>query len=279
MPDQFTGEFANLGIVLFAPEANYLACKMTSRYARLSEFFGEVNGTFLMAALRRIESEINRYNKELNSPENTNAGKIGFENLEQLTASILPKDDSALQFSQSSYGIDVEAEITLHDLFERIIEKYNAEEHQAKHTDQFVWRKVYKNYFDKYGITKNLKKHKVPVNNVEINFDKAWKNGVWNCFQPLALDLKSKDAIETKVFKWSGIIRALEDTNEEMNLYFLINAPTEHKELESFIKETLSLKNNGLKVGIVEEDKAEAFAKKVRRVMEASNVIDDDLPF
>lgn len=279
MPDQFTGEFANLGIVLFAPESNYLSCKLTGRYARLSEFFGEVNGAFLMAALRRIESEIKRYDKELNQKENRNAGKKVLDSLEQLTAAILPKDDSALQFSQANYGIDINPEITLHDLFERIIEKYNHDEQQVKHTDQYVWRKVYKNYFDKYGISGKLKKHVVSTSKDAIEFDKSWKNGVWNCYQPLALDLKTEDSIKSKVYKWSGIIRELETAKEQVHVYFLTTSPREHKELNDFIKDTLTFKDDNLIVNIIEEKQADDFAQKVRSDMEASNAIDSDLSF
>jgi hypothetical protein len=275
--DQFTGEFGNVGIVLFSPEKDFLACKVVNRYARLSEFFGHINGQFLLAGLRQFEKLINEIGQNV-------AGYLNDRNVQpdlvSITSSILPKDDSALQLTEAVWGLDVDPELTLIDLFERIIEKYNAEEPQSKHTDQYAWRKVYKNYFDQYGITKKLKKHTVPVNNIEINFDKAWKNGVWHCYQPLSLDLKSKEAIESKVFKWSGIIRALEANHEKLNLYFLTTAPKEHKELEDFINNTLSVQVNGLKVNIIEEEAAEAFAARVRMDMEDSNVIEgDEMPF
>ncbi len=44
--DQFTGEFGNLGVVMYAPKNRFLKCKVVSKYARLSSFFGEINGQF-----------------------------------------------------------------------------------------------------------------------------------------------------------------------------------------------------------------------------------------
>ncbi|HEV7332714.1 MAG TPA: DUF3037 domain-containing protein [Flavisolibacter sp.] len=280
MPDQFTGEFANVGIVLFAPQQGFLACRVVSRYARLSEFFGEVNGGFLLAGLRRFEAAVKVWSKDLfghslGSTSVTSAKGRSITSLQEITTSILPKDDSALQLTEVFYGIDLDVEITLNDLFERIIEKYNQDGYTPRQTDQQAWRNVYKDHFDKYGISKNLKKHVVPTSKDAIEFEKSWKNGVWNCYQPLAFDLKSEDAIKSKVYKWSGIIRELETAKENVHVYFLTTSPKEHSELKSFIRETLTVKDGKLIVDIVEEKEADRFAAKVRRDMEASNILDE----
>lgn len=284
MPDQFTGEFANVGIVLFAPQQGFLACRVVSRYARLSEFFGDVNGGFLLAGLRRFESAVKDWSKELfgdpaDQTEVVGRKKQVITSLQEITASILPKDDSALQLTDVFYGIDVDVEITLNDLFERIIEKYNGDGQAPRQTDQQAWRNVYKDYFDKYGISKKLKKHVVSTSKDAIEFEKSWKNGVWNCYQPLAFDLRSEDAIKSKVYKWSGIIRELETAKEDVHVYFLTTSPKEHAELKSFIRETLTVKDGKLIVDIVEEKEADRFTANVRRDMEKSNVLDKGDPF
>ncbi|MBL0152063.1 MAG: DUF3037 domain-containing protein [Chitinophagaceae bacterium] len=66
LPDHFTGEFANIGIIIYAPERNFLSCRVTSRYSRLTEFFGEVPGTFLMSSLKHIESKIKSIGEDFN---------------------------------------------------------------------------------------------------------------------------------------------------------------------------------------------------------------------
>ena len=229
--DQFTSEFGNVGIIVYSPEANFLECRVVSRYSRLSDFFGEINGHFLLASLRRIESLVNKIGKDVNQ-YTTEKGSA--RSLELITSSILPKDDSALQLTEVVYGIDLDPKFVLSDLFERIIERYNADDAGTRHTDHYVWSKVYKNYFDKYDITRKLKKHSVTTKKDTINFDKAWKNGVWNCYQALSLDLKTEDSIKSKVYKWSGIIRELETAEEKIHLYFLTSNPKEHEELTSF---------------------------------------------
>ena len=277
MHDQFTGEFGNVGIVLYVPEENYLHCKVVGRYSRLSEFFGEINGQFLLASLKQFEASINKICEGLNDSTNNKSDR----ELDFITSTILPKDDSALQLTDVVYGLDVSAEIAMANLFERVIEKYNIDTQLTPHTDHYAWSKVYKTYFDKYGITKKLKKHTVETNKDTINFDKAWKNGVWNCYQVLSFDLKSEDAIKSKVYKWSGIIHQLETASEKLKIYFLTTSPKQHKELESFIKDMLTLKDNTLAIDLIEEDKAEDFVASVRKEMEQSRVIEssDDDPY
>lgn len=269
--DQFTGEFGNVGIVFYAPEENYLRCKVVGRYSRLSDFFGEINGQFLINSLKHFEVTIKKIAERLNDPT---AQMV--QELELITSTILPKDDSALQLTDVVYGLDVDQEIALHDLFERVIEKYNGTNQFTANTDQYAWSKVYKTYFERYGITQNLKKHIVETQNDVINFDKAWKNGVWNCYQALSFDLKSEDAIKSKVYKWSGIIHQLETSNEKLKLYLLTTSPKQHKEFELFIKEMLILKNNTLFVDLIEEDKAEEFAASVLKEMKESGIIDSE---
>jgi len=275
--DQFTGEFANLGVIVYAPTSKFLQCKMVNRYARLSNFFGEVNGTFLLSSIRQVEQGIKSIQKDLDKMiEFTKAGV----DLAAITTILLPKDDSALQLGDTQYALDIDPERALLDLFERLVEKYNSDEKTESHTDGYAWKAVYKTYFDKVGVTPKLKKHSVATDKDNIDFEKAWKNGVWNCYQPLSFDLRSDDSIKSKVYKWSGIIKALQTAEEELHVVFLTTRP-HHGELQSFIEETLTLNEKKLTVEIVDEAGAEQFAAKVRKEMEDSKILpkEDDLPF
>jgi hypothetical protein len=277
MHDQFAGEFGNVGIVLYAPQRNYLQCKVVNRYSRLSDFFGNVNGQFLVSSIRHFETSINKTGENIGKlfPKSKQEAEIS-----DFTSAILPKDDSALQLTETYYGLDLDPEHALTDLFDRIIEKYYVEGQATTHTDHYAWSKVYKNYFDRYGITRKLKKLSVRTDKDTISFSKAWKNGVWNCYQALSFDLKEEESIKSKVYKWSGIIRALETSKEKLHVYFLTTSLSRHGNLQEFIHDTLTLEDDSLAVEIVREEDAEAFADKVRKDMDASrlaNLNDDEL--
>ncbi|MFU8845119.1 MAG: hypothetical protein ACNA7V_15055, partial [Bacteroidales bacterium] len=138
------------------------------------------------------------------------------------------------------------------------------------HDDKYVWRKVYKKYFDKYELTAKLRPHTITTKHDQIEFDKAWKNGVWNCYQTLSFDLKRNDSIKNKVYKWSGILSELEESNQEINLCFLTIAPKRNGRLNRFIEDTLTTrKKEMVKVQIIEEKDADSFVAKVKEEIEA----------
>lgn len=258
--DRVTSEFVNVGIIVFQPETQFLQSKFISKFGRVSQFFSDVNGHYLLSTLKQFEKEIKRIaatKSEL---------FFDYTHISQITNSILPKDDSALECSEVLFGIDINPQSALDDLFDRLVVKYIAETEKDTMDDRNVWRNVYKDYFDKYGITKNLKSHSVKTTHDVLQFDKCWKNGNWHCYQTLSFDLKKVDSIKNKVYKWSGIINELENSNAELNLYFLTVSPGKHKSIKKFIEDTLSGRNNkSITVSIVNENQADKFAKAVSK--------------
>jgi hypothetical protein len=136
-------------------------------------------------------------------------------------------------------------------------------------------RSITKNHFEKYGLTKKLKKHSVKTHTDVIDFDKAWKNGSWHCYQSLSLDLKREESIKNKIYRWSGVLRQLESTNESLHLFFLTTTPkTDHK-IQSLIREALIVTGKTkVKVTLIKENEAEKFAAQVKKEMDKSEAKD-----
>lgn len=270
--DRITGEFVNVGVLLFEPASKFLECRVITRYSRISQFFGEINGSFLLSTLKQFQTQVSEIAGSIDEFLSNNQD---FKDIASFSNYILPKDDSALMVTEVKYGIDVKAEAAFEDLYHRLVEQYIQEADQEQHTDHYAWQKIYKTYFDNVGVTQKLKKHSVKTKKDSIDFDKAWKNGVWNCYQTLSFDLKKTDSIKGKVYKWSGILKELETAKEEISLYFLTTTPKGNDpELNDFIKSTLT--DHGtkkIKVSIVTEAEAEKFATQVRKDMEKSKII------
>jgi hypothetical protein len=116
--DQVTGEFVNVGIVVFHPESNFLEWKFIKKYHRISQFFKNVNGDFLVSTLRN-------FNQQLRI-ENNRLGELftDYKTLDAITSSILPKDDSALICSPVFQGIDLDLSAATEDLFNRLVNEY-----------------------------------------------------------------------------------------------------------------------------------------------------------
>ena len=257
--DRATSEFVNVGIIIFEPETKFLKSRFIGKYGRISQFFSEINGHYLISVLKQFEKRIEAIY------ERSSDMFFDYKDLSEITNSILLKDDSALECTEIKYGIDVDLDNALNDLFERMVNKYTNDHEEEAHDDKYVWKNVYKKYFDQYEITKELKTHSVKTLNDTIQFDKAWKNGIWHCYQTLSFDLKSTDNIKNKVYKWSGILNALDKSNEELHIHFLTANSLKHKSLQKFIDDTfLQSSSDNLKVSIVKEKDAEEFVINVK---------------
>lgn len=67
MPFVETGEFANVGVVLFAPKARYFGFQLLGRrYARVTNFFDQFDGQVFRVALRQFGDELQRVKDLMN---------------------------------------------------------------------------------------------------------------------------------------------------------------------------------------------------------------------
>ena len=260
--DQVTGEFVNVGVVLYAPVDRFLKAVVTTRYARVSNFFPSASGQALVQSLRQFKREIDRISKQ-----NDELFQMS-STLEVITNSILPKDDSALHLTPMARGIDVDSQIALDDLYSRLVEKYLTADETTSQTDEEAWRQVYKTYFDQYGITNRLIEHEVQTRNDSFTFDKAWKNEIWHCYQPLSLNLSDWNSVRTKVYRWSGILNELATTEEHIHLTFLLTRSRAFNGVDNFIQNRLEYVSDHLSVEVVTEDKAESIAIEVKQAIE-----------
>ncbi len=279
--DQFTGEFANIGLIVWGITEKKLLIRVTTKYSRLTEFFQIKNGAFLLNSLKNISNSVSKIRTEIYLE------RAAFSNITEITGRILIKDDSALQFAEPVSGVDRDAlENVVAELYERIIDKYYTGYDTSRAIDSDAWRRIYKSKFDKFGLSNHLIKHVIKTANDSIKFDKAWKNGIWHCYQSLTFDLATSSSIKEKVYKWSGIIQELETAKEPMMLALLTISPKENEMgIGSFIKDKLEQSTNVVTVQVVEESEAENFVTRVQQDMLASNLPlqfprnDDELPW
>src|SRR5436309_5923512 len=94
--DAVTGEFVNVGVVLYAPEARFVAASCTQKYQRISHFFGRIEGDYIRALLRHLEHQMERLRRDIF--ESLPWGQMPGDAL-ACAEQVFPRDDSALQFS------------------------------------------------------------------------------------------------------------------------------------------------------------------------------------
>lgn len=119
--DIVTGEFINVGVVVYAPKDRFLSAICTSRYGRLSKMFSNVSGEHFRQVSRYIQARLEEEGERL-------ATELAFDKLPatvlEFTTKVLPLDDSSLQFSPEGYGLTENLQETLEQLYNRYVEKY-----------------------------------------------------------------------------------------------------------------------------------------------------------
>ncbi|SFN18735.1 Protein of unknown function [Chitinophaga sp. YR627] len=265
LPDRVSGEFMNVGIIIFDPKNQILKGRFLSKLTRINALFPSVHAKHLTRTLRFIQSEINRISQGMTS-------EIQFENIEnvdKITGAIIAKDDSALFFTEPQKLLDVNIDAVVSYLYDRMILHHESEEIHDTLKDKEVWSKIYKEYFDSFGISSHLHNHTIVTNSDKLEFDKAWKNGKWNCFEPVSFDLSKTDSIKNKVYKWAGKIDELKTSREPMHLYLLSVFPKEENDLKQFIWDKLGkFKDGQIEVDLITKDNIVNFAKKIKEEIE-----------
>jgi hypothetical protein len=264
IPDRFAGESVNVGVVLLMPEANFLKAEVLKKFGRLSNFFKELDGYHLLRTLKYFDNAISTISDKISQKEISE----DYSDLAKITGRIMQPDDSALICSPVYKGIDIEGQIALDYLYQRMVGSTDHDITGEPHDDKSVWKDYYQKYFDELAISSKLKEHTFQTDADKIHFEKVWKNGAWNLFQPISFDLRRTESIKNKVYKWSDILNDLQKGSEPINLYFLSLSPSKEKSLDKFIEHKLIRKGGNVQADLVTADNAEQFAKGIKEKIE-----------
>ena len=220
--DTTTGEFLNVGVVLGAPEARYVSAMCRQTYGRLSKAFPGVSGDHFRSLMKYIQARIEELGDQLNGELPLSDAKTALD----FAQSILPKDDSSLQWSPLGSGLTNDPSRTLEQLFDRLVSRYDEKSQREGRNDQDVWR-TFKRTLEERQVLHHFQPKKIAVLDDEIEFEYAWKNGVWHCLEPLSFDLAEADSLKDKAHKWLGQMTSVQAAEDQFKLYFLIGQPSQ----------------------------------------------------
>jgi len=225
--DVITGEFANVGVVLYAPEQRFFDARFTTSYERLNAMFLKVDHAHFRSLMRYLT---NRF-EELSLEIRDGLARPTLEHLPDLVRQILPQDDSSLQWSEPGGGLSGDAAKTLTDLYNRFVEKYIPGAAQVSRTDE----EIAKPFKAKLGrLSEQLAPKRIETNDYQYEFRFAWKNDVWHLYEPVSFDLLDPNSIREKAIRWYGRSAALRESPEKFKIHFLLGEPRQPGTREAF---------------------------------------------
>ena len=93
LPDELTQEFANVGVVAYAP-GEFLGARFNQRIKRLNGFFDAVDKRHFKPLVSGLERRINKRGEEL---EDHVSKKLG-----EIVKTVLPQDNSCLLYTSDA---------------------------------------------------------------------------------------------------------------------------------------------------------------------------------
>ena len=218
--DVVSGEFVNVGVILYSPSTAYLGAKVTTSASRAKKFFGRVDSDFLRDLLRHAERMIERMARDLRPSQLTDNLKDVLSFAERI---ILP-DDSALQMSQVYSGIADDPSKALDRIFDRYVNRYRAASPKNTRQDQEVLS-VFKRPLEDKNLLHHTQPKTIESPDYDHEFPLAWKNGVWNTCDAVSFDLIEPGDIIEKANKWMGRAINLSESAEKFRLILLVGEP------------------------------------------------------
>ena len=136
--DTTTGEFINVGVVLYSPEARYASALCRSTFGRISKTFPGMDGDVFKSQMRFVQSRIEEIGDGLKQELPLNGHPTS---VMDVAHAVLPPDDSSLQWSPPGSGLSENLSQTLESLFDRMVVHYDERPQKERRTDEEVWRK------------------------------------------------------------------------------------------------------------------------------------------
>lgn len=263
--DPLTQEFINVGIVLHSVTAGFLQAKLNTNYGRASRIFGKIDGTRYRFILRHLQDELDKLGSELTQGHLF----ISPASLEVSLSRILPLDDSSLRFDKGGAGISDDLAKACDRIYRRYVLGNDVEQTECK-TREDVWR-TFRKPLEQRLIATRLAPKRIVAKDYGYEFQHAWKNGVWNLYEPISFDLLEEHAIREKANKWLGRSLSLSESSEAFKLTLLLGAPQSSRMRDAFQHAENILNKMPVNKEIVREHEAEAFASELESQLKKSD--------
>lgn len=267
--DPITGEFANVGAVVYFPPFEHSPAVLMSAtrhtIGRIREMFPDLVRADFTSAMSSIDRSMKRLaaalGKETLLP--TSGDALSF------ARRVLPADASSLQWSEVGSGVAENAEKALTRIYSRFVTRYD-ERAVGRRSDDEVWRPV-RAELEQRNIPIELQKKTISSGDDAIDFSHAWKNGAWHAYEALSFDLADADGIAKKAHRWLGQLSSVApQATEPFHTYFLVGKPTDAK-LEPAYARAVNILRKAPSSEVYEESQVVDFVNRIEDEVRAHN--------
>jgi hypothetical protein len=256
--DVVTQEFANVGVVLYAPAERHLEARFTSSYERLNALFLKIDHAHFRNLIRYLANRFTELSVDVR--EGLDLGPV--QGIEEVVRRVLPPDDSSLQWSPPSGGLTEDLPGTLRQVFSRLVERYVQTSEPESRTDEDIG-KPFRARLDRKHVAARVREKRIETRDYQYDFHYGWKNDIWHLYEPVSFDLLDPGSIVEKANRWIGRGMALQDSREQFKIHFLLGEPRRPETEKAFKSARHLLEKIPGQREFVSEREIESFADSV----------------
>lgn len=141
-----TGEFANVGIVLIAPEKRFFGYHLLTRYGRVTQFFNELDRKVYLNARALFKQELDRFTAELRRAALDGRKAVADVDLaNNLFGELTRPREAIFQFDEPRLTLAEDPKTKLQDLFEHYVERnFVTKEYQERLLESSVRKLLFR---------------------------------------------------------------------------------------------------------------------------------------
>jgi len=261
--DPLAGEFANVGVVVHDARSGFLDAKVRAAPGpRLTRMFPHLDGDAFKSALQGIRRGVQRLSAKEAGDMLASLGDAA-----SFARRVMPNDDTSFVWSPVGSGVTDDPQKTLDKLYDRFVAQYDGKARTSR-DDAAVWRPV-RDLLVARNIADRLQPKVIRSDVDQVEFEHAWKNGAWHCYQPLSFDLASGDNIREKAARWAGHMWALDRADEAFKPHFVVGAPGNPNLRDAYGKALAMLRLSPGAPEVIEEAEAETLVDKIEGELKA----------
>lgn len=258
--DVWTGEAMNVGILLHCPSRSYISLKVQKPRKRLGQAYPDLDHGALRQELSLLERHYERQSL-------IQGDFLGPQSSGDFGRSVLPHDDSSLQWLPEGSGLTSDVEKTHEEIFFRLVKRYESQTDRGGRTDDMVFETV-KRKLRLAALYDKFESHTVSSKYAEVTFEHSYKNGVWHCVQPLSFDSKNAERMQDKAQRWAGKLHSLQECSESVRPYIVAGPPRNLALMNKYKLVLEYLRTSPLSPLVVDEEQSDLV---VERIAEAAS--------
>ncbi len=225
LPYVETGEFANVGIVLFSPDARYFDFRLLAKLRRVTNFFDRLDRHAVADSIRSYRVEMRRISALVK--EHFGSGSAAPKAARQLFDEVTRPRESVIRFSEPRAVMAAEPAAELVRLYEHFVERTFA----TPEYHELMLERSMRAMLKGAGLAERFKEARIHAGPVEFRVPFAARSeggDVIRVIKPLHLDQVDPIQIFDHGTQWAGRLRLLrEKTPHGPKVLLAIEAPQE----------------------------------------------------